>query len=166
MNTQAFLGEGIIEVDPLPLHETACHQASLVLNDGAGFIPLQLEHPLKGDRAVTTREINKLTGAVLLNCVHLRLHRGTPCRVSLGLRKRPRLIVGARKMQMHLQIVRGQSRHWLVTENVLHRTIPQRLAVVVHVDALLIVGERSSELHQVVLDMSWCRSGRARRGGR
>jgi hypothetical protein len=26
---------------------------SLVLNDGTGFIPLQLEHPLKGDRAAT-----------------------------------------------------------------------------------------------------------------
>jgi hypothetical protein len=24
-------GEGIIEVDPLPLHETVCHQVSLVL---------------------------------------------------------------------------------------------------------------------------------------
>jgi hypothetical protein len=87
MNTTAFLGsqhkdeshrfhsfhggEGIIEVDPLPLHETACHQMSLVLDDGTGFIPLQLEHSLKGDRMVTTREINKLLGAVLLNYVHL-----------------------------------------------------------------------------------------------
>jgi hypothetical protein len=87
MNTPAFLdshrkeeshrfhpchgGEGIIEVDAFPLHETACHQASLVLDDGTGFIPLQLEYPLKGDRAVTTREISKLPGAVLLNCVHL-----------------------------------------------------------------------------------------------
>jgi hypothetical protein len=56
MNTSAFLGsqhreeshgfhsyhegEGIVEVDPLPLHETAFHQTSLVLDDGAGFIPL------------------------------------------------------------------------------------------------------------------------------
>jgi hypothetical protein len=78
-------GEGIVEVDPFPLHETACHQVSLVLDDGTGFIPLQLEHPLNGDSVVTTREINKLSGAVLLNCVHIRLHRGTPCRVSLGL---------------------------------------------------------------------------------
>jgi hypothetical protein len=88
------------------------------------------------------------------------------CRVSLGLRERPRLAVIAPKMQLRLQIVRDQSRHRLVTEKVLHRTIPQRLTVVVHVDALLIVGERSSELHRVVLNMSWCRSGRARRGGR
>jgi hypothetical protein len=35
----------------------------------------------------------------------------------------------------------------------------------VHVNALLIVGERSSKLRRVVLDMSWCQSGRARRGG-
>jgi hypothetical protein len=179
MNTPAFLGsqrkeeshgfhpchggEGIIEVDAFPLHETACHQASLVLDDGTSFIPLQLEHPLKGDRAVTTREISKLPSAVLLNCVHLRLHRGTPCHVSLGLCEGSRLAVVARKIQLCLQIVRGQS--WLVAEKVLHRTIPQRLAVVVRVDALLIVGERSSELHRV-LDTSWCRSGRARRGGR
>jgi hypothetical protein len=64
-------GEGTIEVDPLPLHKTLCHQASLVLDDSTGFIPLQLEHPLKGDRVVTTREISKLSGVVLLNCVHL-----------------------------------------------------------------------------------------------
>jgi hypothetical protein len=181
MNTSAFLGsqhkeeshrfypchegKGIIEVDAFPLHETTCHQASLVLDDDTGFIPLQLEHPLKGNRAVTTREISKLPGAVLLNCVHLRLHRGTPCRVSLGLYEGPRLAVVTQKMQPCLQIVRGWSRHWLVAEKVLYRTIPQRLTVVVRVDALLIMGERSSELHRV-LDMSWCRSGRARRGDR
>jgi hypothetical protein len=181
MNTPAFLGsqrkeeshrfhpyhggEGIVEVDAFLLHETACHQASLVLDDGTGFIPLQLEHPLKCDRAVTTREINKLLGTVLPNRVHLRLHHGTPCRMSLGLCEGPRLSVVARKMQLRLQIVRGQSRHRLVAEKVIHRTIPQRLTIVVRVDALLIVGEWSSELHRV-LDMSWCCSGRARRGGR
>jgi hypothetical protein len=62
--------------------------------------------------------------------------------------------------------MRDYSRHWLVAEKVLHRTILQRLIIVVRVDALLVVGERSSELHRVVLDTSWCRSGRAQRGGR
>jgi hypothetical protein len=76
------------------------------------------------------------------------------------------LAIVARKMQLRLQIVREQSWHRLVVENVLHRTIPQWLAVVVRVDVLLVVGERSSELHRVVLDTSWCRSRRARRGGR
>jgi hypothetical protein len=66
-----------------------------------------------------------------------------------------RLAVVARKMQLHLQIMRGQSRHRLVAEKVLHCTISQRLTVVVHVDALLIMGKRSSELHWV-LDTSWC----------
>jgi hypothetical protein len=70
-----------------------CHQVSLVLDDGAVFIPLQLEHQLKGDRAVTTREISKLPGAVLLNQMHLCIHRGTPCRVSLGLCERLRLAI-------------------------------------------------------------------------
>jgi hypothetical protein len=37
---------------------------------------------------------------------------------------------------------------------------------VVRIDALLIVGDRSSKLHRVVLDMSWCWSGHAWRGGR
>jgi hypothetical protein len=97
--------EGIVEVDFLPLQETSCHQASLVLDDGTNFIPLQLEHPLKGDHAVTTREISKLLGAVLLNCIHLRLHRGTPCRVFLGLYERPRLAVVARKVQLPLQVM-------------------------------------------------------------
>jgi hypothetical protein len=64
-------GEGIVKVDAFSLHKTTCHQASLVLDDGTAFIPLQLEHPLKGDRAMTTREISKLPGVVLLNCVHL-----------------------------------------------------------------------------------------------
>jgi hypothetical protein len=40
-------GKGIIEVDAFPLHETTCHQASLVLDDGTDFIPLQLEHHLR-----------------------------------------------------------------------------------------------------------------------
>jgi hypothetical protein len=62
--------EGIVEVDSLPLQETSRHQASLVLDDGADFIPLQLEQPLKGDRAVTTREISKLPGVVLLAARH------------------------------------------------------------------------------------------------
>jgi hypothetical protein len=48
--------------------------------------------------------------------------------------------------------MRDRSRHWLVAEKVLHRTILQRLTVVVRVDALLIVGEQSSELHRVVLE--------------
>jgi hypothetical protein len=115
-------GECIIEVDAFPLHKTACHQASIMLDDGTSFIPLQLEHPLKGDRAVTTREISKLPGVVLLNCVHLRLHRGMPCRVSLGLCEGPRLTIVVRKIQLRLQIVRGQSQHRLVTEKVLYRT--------------------------------------------
>jgi hypothetical protein len=96
MNTPAFLGsqrkeesrgfhpchgdKGIVEVDAFPLHETTCHQASLVLYAGTGFIPLQLEHPLKGDRAVTTREISKLTGAVLPPHVSRSLQRIEPRR--------------------------------------------------------------------------------------
>jgi hypothetical protein len=139
-------GEGIIKVDAFLLHETMCHQASLVLDNGTSFIPLQLEHPLKCDRAVTTREISKLPGTILLNCVHLQLHHGTPCCVSLGLRERPRLTVVARKMQLCLQIMRDQSRHWLIAEKVLHHSIPQWLIVVVRINALLVVGERSSEL--------------------
>jgi hypothetical protein len=55
--------------------------------------------------------------------------------------------------------MRDQSWHWLVAEKVLHHTIQQRLTVVVRIDALLIVGERSSELHQVVLDTIWCQNG-------
>jgi hypothetical protein len=57
-------------------------------------------------------------------------------------------------MQLCLQIVRDQSWHWLVTEKVLHCTILQLLVVTVRVDALLIMGERSCELYQIVLDMS------------
>jgi hypothetical protein len=98
--------EGIVEVDSLPLQETSCHQASLVLDDGTDFIPLQLEHPLKGDHAVTTREISKLPGAVLLNRIHLRLHCGTLCCVFLGLCERPRLTVVAHNMQLPLQVMR------------------------------------------------------------
>jgi hypothetical protein len=51
------------------------------------------------------REISKLTGAVLLNRIYLRLHRGTPCRVFLGLCERLRLTVIARKVQLSLQVV-------------------------------------------------------------
>jgi hypothetical protein len=76
-----------------------------VLDDGTGFIPLQLEHPLKGDRAVTTREISKLPSAVLLDRVHLLLHRGTPCRVSLRLSEGARLTVLVCQVQLRLEVV-------------------------------------------------------------
>jgi hypothetical protein len=74
--------------------------------------------------------------------------------VSLDLRERPRLTVVARKMQLRLQIARNQFRQRLVTEKVLHRMIPQWLTVVVCINALLVMGERSSELNRVVLDTS------------
>jgi hypothetical protein len=73
--------------------------------------------------------------------------------VSLDLRERPRLTVVARKMQLRLQIARNQFRQRLV-EKVLHRMIPQWLTVVVCINALLVMGERSSELNRVVLDTS------------
>jgi hypothetical protein len=74
--------------------------------------------------------------------------------VSLGIREKPRLTVVARKIQLCLQIMRDQFRHWLLIEKVLHHMIPQWLIVVVCVDALLIVGECSSELYWDVLDTS------------
>jgi hypothetical protein len=40
------------------------------------------------------------------------------------------------------------------------------LGLVARVDALLVVRERGSELHRAGLDVSWCWSRRARRGGR
>src|SRR5438552_19151159 len=88
-------GEGIVEVDPLLLHETACHQASLVLDDGAGFIPFQLEYPIKGDRAITTSGISKHPSPITLNRVHHRLHRKTPLRPHLIPRKAPSPAVAA-----------------------------------------------------------------------
>lgn len=39
--------EGIVKIDPLLLHEPACHQASLVLDNSTNFILLQLVHPQK-----------------------------------------------------------------------------------------------------------------------
>ena len=40
-------GEGIVEVDAFPLHETTCHQVSLVLNDGTSFILFSLNTHLR-----------------------------------------------------------------------------------------------------------------------
>jgi hypothetical protein len=57
---------------------------------------------LKGDRVVAMRKVSKLLGAVLLNRIHLQLHRGAPCRVSLGLSKQPSLAVVTRKVQLRL----------------------------------------------------------------
>jgi hypothetical protein len=62
-----------------------------MLDDRTGFIFLQLEHPLEGDHAVASGEINQLPGLVPLDGVHLQLHRGAPGCVSLRLRKRTQL---------------------------------------------------------------------------
>jgi hypothetical protein len=59
-------------------------------------------------------------------------------------------------VQLRLQVVWHESRHWLVAEKVLHCTVPQRLTVVARVDALLIVGERGAERNWAGLNMSWC----------
>jgi hypothetical protein len=44
-----------------------------------------------------------------------------------------------------------QSRDWLLTEEVVHGMVAQRLAAVVGIDAILIVGQRSGELHCALL---------------
>jgi hypothetical protein len=115
---------------------------------------------------MTMREISELPSAVRLNCVHLRLHRGMPSRVFLGLHERPRLAIVACKMQLFCQNARRRARHQRVNEKALHLSIPQRLAIVARVDTLLVVGERGHELHWVVLDMSWHRRGHSQRGYR
>jgi hypothetical protein len=50
--------EGVAKVNSLLLHEPTCNQSGLVLEDRTGFIFLQLEHPLEGDRAVAGWEIS------------------------------------------------------------------------------------------------------------
>jgi hypothetical protein len=146
--------------------ETVVKSPHNIADNGAGFIPLQFEHSLKGDRTMTMREISELLGAVCLNRIHLRLHHSTPSSVFLGLRERPRLAIVACKMQLSRQNARRRTRHRRVDEKVLRLSTPQRLTIVARVDALLVVGERGHKLHWVVLDTSWRRRGRSRRGNR
>jgi hypothetical protein len=42
-------------------------------------------------------------------------------------------------VQLRLQVVWHEPWHWLVADKVFHRRVPQRLAVIACVDALLIV---------------------------
>jgi hypothetical protein len=58
-----------------------------------------------------------------------------------------RLTVVLCQVQLHLEVVRYKSRYRLLAEDVLHGAVPQRLADVVRVDAVPIVGERRDELH-------------------
>ena len=63
--------EIIVEVDSLLLHEPACNQSSLMLDDRTGFIFLQLEQSFDDDRTVTGWEVSQLPGPISLNGVHL-----------------------------------------------------------------------------------------------
>jgi hypothetical protein len=48
----------LLKSTPSYCTKPACNQSGLVLDDRTGFIFLQLEHPLEGDRAVAGWEIS------------------------------------------------------------------------------------------------------------
>ena len=54
---------------------------------------------------MTTREISELPSVVLLDRVHLLLHRDTPCRVSLCLSEEAMLTVLVCQVQLCLEVV-------------------------------------------------------------
>ena len=76
-----------------------------------------------------------------------------PCCVFLCLSDGVGLAVIVRQVQLRLQVMQYKSRHQLLTKYVLHNAMPQRLAIVVRIDVVLVVGKRSGKLHRAVLAM-------------
>jgi hypothetical protein len=143
--------EGVVEVNSLLLDETMRHQTRLVLDHLSGLVLLELEDPLERDDMVAGWKIGQLPRLVPLNGVHLHLHRSTPCCVPFRLGEGTRLTVVLCKVQLNVKVVLRQSRDRLLAEEVVHGTVAQRLAAVVGVYAILVVGQWSGELYCVLL---------------
>jgi hypothetical protein len=56
-----------------------------------------------------------------------------------------------RQVQLCLEVVNRQSRDGLITEDVVQGAVAQRLVVVVHIDAILVVRQQSGKLHRALL---------------
>jgi hypothetical protein len=83
-------------------------------------------------------KINWILGSILLDRVHLFLHCGAPCRVSLRLIEGARLTVVEREMELSSQTVRYKPRHQLVAKDICHGSVPEGLAIE-RVDAVLVM---------------------------
>jgi hypothetical protein len=73
----------IVLVDPFLLDKTVRDELRLVLDHIPCLVLLELEHPLQGDRAVTGWQVNELPCMIVLDGVHLLLHRDAPGRITL-----------------------------------------------------------------------------------
>jgi hypothetical protein len=76
--------ECVIVVDPLLLDKAVHDEPRLVLDHLPSFILLELEHPLQSDWVVASRQVNELPRTIVLDRVHLLLHRDAPGRITLG----------------------------------------------------------------------------------
>jgi hypothetical protein len=116
--------ECVVEVDSLLLDKPTTNQTHLVLDHRPGLILLELVDPLKGDGAVADRKIRQHPCPVPLDRIHLLLHRGAPCRVSLRLSEGARLAVLMRQVQLCLEVVHRHLRDRLIAEDVVHGAVP------------------------------------------
>jgi hypothetical protein len=115
--------EGVVEVDSLMLDKPARHQTCLVLDHHPDLILLELVDPLKGDGAVAGRKIRQLPRPVPFDRVHLLLHCGAPCRVSLHLSEGAGLAVLVRQVQLCLEVMHRHLRDRLIAEDVVHGAV-------------------------------------------
>lgn len=97
-------------------------QALLCADNHPGFIFLQFEHPLQRDRAVAVRKISKIPGVVLLNSIHLLLHRDMPGYVAFRLGEEASLAI-VHEVQLCLNIVLHPTWYKLITEDAVDRVV-------------------------------------------
>jgi hypothetical protein len=133
-------GEGIVIVDPVLLDKAAHYQPRLVLDHRALLVLLELEHPLKSDGAVAAEQWHQLPSAVLLDGLKHLLHRRPPHWITLCLSISGRL-TGVRQMKLGEEPL-YRVRRRLVSEDVCHGAVQERLVVVLVVQPVLIILQR------------------------
>jgi hypothetical protein len=113
-----------------------------MLDQLPSLVLLELEHPLQSDRTVASRQVDELPRTVVLDGVHLLLHRSAPGHVTLGFGEGA-WFPGVRQVKLGVDVALHTSwHHRLVTKDVVDGAVAQQGVVVRGVDALLVTLQR------------------------
>jgi hypothetical protein len=130
--------ERVIVVDALLLDEPAHDEPRLVLDHLPSLVLLELEHPLQSDRAVACMQVDELSCTVVLDGVHLLVHRGAPGHVTLSFSEGAGF-PSVCQVKLGVDVALHTSwHHRLVTEDVVDGAVAQWGVIMCDVDAVLV----------------------------
>jgi hypothetical protein len=130
--------EHVIIVDLFLPDEIARDEPRLVLDHLPCLVLLELEDPLQGDRAVAGWQVDELPCMVVLDGVHLLLHRDVLGRITLGFSEGAGF-PSVCQVELGVDVaLHTPWHHCLVTKDVVDGAVAQRGVILRGVDAVLI----------------------------